>query len=387
MIVAALSAAQLALGSAALATGSWWTLLSVLALPTPGRTTTAKREADLRLAVIVPAHNEERLIANTVASLRAAYYEPRPRILVVADNCDDETATKAREAGATVFERHDSKLRGKSYALEFALEQLRSGDPVDAVLVVDADTSVSEDFFRSMAAAIASGAEVAQAHYSAGASSSELARLRRLAFSLVHWSRPLGASRLRLPTTLKGNGMAFRWDVVRDGMPGSGITEDAAASLELARRGITVAFVPGATVTGLMAESYAEATVQDSRWEGGRFALVPTAVMVAAQSLLRGQIRSAAAAAELASPPLTIVVGAAGLALVLGIAGVGSTPLAAGAVVTTVGYVAIGLVAARAPREDLAALVHVPRFMLHKLATYARIVRRQPATWERTQRG
>lgn len=364
--------------------GAWWTLLSLAALRRPAAPPPAP--TPYRFAVIVPAHNEAAGIAACVASLRAAPFAPRPHIVIVADNCDDDTAGIARAAGATVIER-SSPARGKSYALGAAISHLRTRPaPPDAVAIVDADTTVDADFFRAIAGALDAGADAAQVHYAAADDPGALPALRRLALALVHWSRPLGASRLRLGTGLKGNGMALRWRVVRDGMPGAGLTEDAAATLDLARRGIAVRFVSGATVRGQMARSYATATTQDRRWEGGRLALMPRSLAAGVDALRRGHIAAAAGAFEVATLPLSLlaVLSLAGLAAVP-LAGA-SLPLALGAVASLAGYVAVGLAAARVPARDLLALRHAPRFFVYKLGVFAGLLRRRQATWDRTTR-
>lgn len=383
MITAILGSAQVALGAGSLACGAWWTTLSVIALKRPDRRAPATVPGGM--VTIVPAHNEEALVARTVRSLLAAGGDVE--VLVVADNCDDATAEQARAAGAVVLERFDGQLRGKSHALEFGLGALRRRTTApSAVVIVDADSEVSPGFFAAVGGRLADGADAVQAYYAAAPSDTPVGRLRRLAFALVHWSRPLGASRLGLPTTLKGNGMAFAWEVIRDGFPGSGITEDAAATLGLAKHGVVVEFAPEASVTGLMAQDYAEAGTQDRRWEGGRMAMMPRALAVAFRQLARGRIRAAAAAAELASPPLTLAGGAAGVALALSLLGFGSAVLGTAAVALVGAYIVVGLAAARPEPGDLAALVHAPRFVAHKALTYAKLLRGQPRSWERTTR-
>jgi cellulose synthase/poly-beta-1,6-N-acetylglucosamine synthase-like glycosyltransferase len=334
----------------------------------------------------VPAHNEEHLIASTVYSILSAL--PRGSfVLVVADNCSDATAEAARDAGAQVIERTNPAERGKSYALEFALSHLRAlADPPEAVAFVDADSVVSSEFFSAMDTRLCAESSIAQGHYCAGAGATPVARLRRLALDLVHWSRPLGAARLGLPTTLKGNGMAFRWGVIRGGFRGRGITEDAAATLEFAQRGLTVAFEPHAKVTGLMASSYQEARPQDMRWEGGRLALAPRAFASALSLIVHGKWRAAASCLELASPPLTLVGFAAIVGLFLAAGGFGSLALSLAALSSLSAYVGLGLAAARPSRSDLAALLHVPRFVTHKVTVYGRLLRGQPRTWQRTIR-
>jgi hypothetical protein len=369
-----------------LAHGAWWTVLALSAMRRPHPLPPSTRP--WRFVVVVPAHDEERLVGACVRSLLAAPFTPQPEVVVVADNCTDATAAVARDAGATVLVRDDKARRGKSYALEFALEHLRSRtEQCDAVAVVDADSEVSPDFFTALAARFESGAQAVQVHYVADRGDAPLARLRRLSFLLVHWTRPLGASRLGLGTTLKGNGMALRREVAAAGLGGGGITEDAAMTLALARRGVAVAFEPGATVRGHMASDYVSARVQDERWEGGRFALLPESLSTAIAALQNGDRATAAAAFELATLPLSLVALLATGGVVAGAVGLAPRRLAGVAFGSVVAGVVGGLIAARAPLADVIALAYAPRFVLHKARIYGRIiVGRSATTWERTAR-
>src|SRR5271154_497909 len=97
-----------------------------------------------RLAVIIPAHNEEFLIARCVESLRASAVDTSTRIVAIAHNCSDRTAERARYAGAEVVVYDDPQARGKGFALMRGFEHVFASAP-DAVLVVDADSIVSEN--------------------------------------------------------------------------------------------------------------------------------------------------------------------------------------------------------------------------------------------------
>src|SRR5580700_7460797 len=88
-------------------------------------------------AVLVPAHDEEAGLSATLGSVWPQL-EPGDRLLVIADNCTDRTATVAAAASAEVLERHDPNRRGKGYALAAGVDALRAG-PADVVVVVDAD--------------------------------------------------------------------------------------------------------------------------------------------------------------------------------------------------------------------------------------------------------
>jgi cellulose synthase/poly-beta-1,6-N-acetylglucosamine synthase-like glycosyltransferase len=378
---------QLAAASLVLAHGTWWSLLSLVALKRP---TLAQRQAalPLSLVVIVPAHDEEPRVARTIESLRRSSAGFDCEVLVVADNCHDRTADAARAAGATVLERFDSTQRGKPFALKYAMDALalRASRP-DAVLIVDADTSVSESFVPALAGRLARGAEAVQAHYLPGAATTDLGRLRGLAFSLVHWARPLGASRLGLGTGLKGNGMGFRWDAACIATGGRGLAEDAAATLDLAASGIRVQFEPTASVSGLMAQTTAEARTQDLRWEGGRAAIARRAISVGASRPWRGDIATAAAAFEVASLPLSLLVLLSGASLLLAIAGQGSLVLASAGGISLVAYVVLGLAAARTPLSSVSSARGVPAFLLHKVGVYARLAAgKGPRGWQRTGR-
>src|SRR5262245_3716021 len=97
----------------ALAFGAYLLLLTLLSARNPAPPRASRR---LRFAVLVPAHDEATVIGRTLASLRALDWpRERFRVLVVADNCGDDTAVVARLAGATVLERADPDARGKGH--------------------------------------------------------------------------------------------------------------------------------------------------------------------------------------------------------------------------------------------------------------------------------
>ena len=117
-------------------------------------------------AIVVPAHNEAAGIAATVHSLATMDYPAdHRRILVVADNCTDDTPARATRAGADVVVRADEKRRGKGFALAAGLANALADPAVDAVVVVDADTLVEPALLAVAAAAMGRGALVMQADY------------------------------------------------------------------------------------------------------------------------------------------------------------------------------------------------------------------------------
>jgi poly-beta-1,6-N-acetyl-D-glucosamine synthase len=99
----------------------------------------------ITVTVLIPAHNEEACIGNTIASLVAQSATPE-RIVVVADNCTDRTAEIALAAGVEVFSTVGNTQK-KAGALNQALTQVLDdqGDN-DLVMVMDADTTLDDGF-------------------------------------------------------------------------------------------------------------------------------------------------------------------------------------------------------------------------------------------------
>src|SRR5690606_5044606 len=94
-----------------------------------------------RLCVLVPAHNEEPVIRATLEGIKAQL-SGDDRLLVIADNCEDNTASLARAAGATVLERTSEHERGKGFAISHGLKWL-DADPPEVLIIVDADCTLS----------------------------------------------------------------------------------------------------------------------------------------------------------------------------------------------------------------------------------------------------
>ena len=116
-----------------------------------------------RFAVLTAARNEEAVIGNLIDSIRAQRYpEGLIKIFVVADNCQDTTAHIARARGATVFERQDGSRRGKGYALDFLLRQMRLHGQTgfDAYVVLDADNVLDRNFFASLNVTFSRGYDI-----------------------------------------------------------------------------------------------------------------------------------------------------------------------------------------------------------------------------------
>ena len=101
----------------------------------------ANYDLSQRVAVLVPAHNESTGLLPTLAAIKQQL-RAADSMLVVADNCTDDTAAVASAGGAEVVERHDPDRRGKGYALDFGLQHLSSAPP-EIVIMIDADCGLA----------------------------------------------------------------------------------------------------------------------------------------------------------------------------------------------------------------------------------------------------
>jgi cellulose synthase/poly-beta-1,6-N-acetylglucosamine synthase-like glycosyltransferase len=350
-----------------------------------------------RVDVIVPAHDEEAGIAATVESLLATDYPPElRRVVVVADNCTDATASRAAAAGAHVLERNDPTLRGKGYALAYAFERTLAGNATDAVVVVDADTLVSPNLLRAFDARLQLGARAVQAHYGvANRDDSWRTRLMHIGFTLFHEVRSRARERLGVSAGLRGNGMAFAVQTLRE-VPHDAfsIVEDVEYGIRLGLAGHRVWSAGDAEVLGAMVSSERASRSQRSRWEGGRMALARQhAGRLLREGLRRPSLTLLDLAFDVLVPPLSYV----GLATLFGAAGAGAAWALGYAkwwafapwcvAVAALGlYVVRGIWLARVGIRGVLDLLRAPIYVVWKVALALRPSASQKGQWVRTTR-
>ena len=208
------------------------------------------------------------------------YPPDRYSITVIADNCTDATARVSREAGATVVERTAPDRRSKGYALEDFFGHAPGAGPAegyDAVVAIDADSTVDPWALNAFAIALAEGKDWAQCYNTVrNPDSSWRTRMMTYAFSLINGVWLVGRERLGLGASLKGNGMCLSVrGLSRCPWRASGLAEDGEFSWMLRVAGEHIAFLPGASVHAEMVARGGPAAVgQRRRWEAGRRAVL-----------------------------------------------------------------------------------------------------------------
>ncbi len=387
--------------------GSW--VLMALALPWlvstaylaflsifSGRLRAAAPDESTKFDILVPAHNEAAGIGKTVASLLAMDYpKEQYRVIVIADNCSDDTAARARAAGATVLERHNAQLRGKGYALAHGYAASLGEGFADSIVVVDADTSVSGNLLSAFSARFAAGAEAVQAEHGVrNADDSWRTRLMVIAYALYHTLRSNARERLKLSCGLRGNGMGFSADLLRRVPPRAfSVVEDIEYGITLGLAGTRVVYVHEAEVRGDMPVSSEASAPQRARWEGGRTELIRQHVgplWRAARGPARGIPLDLAA--DLIVPPLTTVTlwVTVGVAFTTLLVARGLVPLVTVvpwviAFTALVIYVVRGAMLAPKGIRTLVDLLWAPAFALWKVTLLLR-PNRNKGEWVRTTR-
>lgn len=349
----------------------------------------------LNIGVLIPAHNEENGIAQAVTDVLASNYPTeRITIFVVADNCTDRTAEKARQAGALVFERFDDVSRGKGQALDWFLKNCKeSYRHTDAITVIDADVSADSNYLREISASLSQpGIQVIQGYNGVGnPEAGWRPALIDAAFNVFNHLRMAGSVKLSGTAGLKGIGMAFRTELLaRYGWPCHSIVEDMEFTFLLLEDGISVHYNPDAIVRSEMVTAGKNASTQRSRWEGGRFMLVRkmSAPLFRLFATTKDR-RYLFALAELTVPPLSLLV----ILFSLATAGAflllegGWLPLALSFWLILLFYVASGQIQRHAPLSTWFYLAAAPIYILWKIPLYAAmLLKKGSSEWVRTAR-
>lgn len=352
-----------------------------------------------RFAIVVPAHNEEKNIPKTLYSLFGLVYPKNLfDVIVVADNCTDQTASVASGLGAVVLERHNPDKKSKGYALRWAFDQILSRDPAyDAVIVFDADTLVSADYLNIMNQYLTNGSRVIQSSDlvlpQPGRWSSESTRI---GFLLYNYAKPLGRKVLGMDMGLRGNGMCFSSGLLRE-IPWQAwsLTEDVEYGLILLLNRVKIDFAPEATVWAQMPARAENAESQRARWEMGRYPIIRRY----AGKLFRTSIREKSfryfdALLDLISPPLVntmffviVMISLNSLFWFLQ----WSSPFFVWVwlIIAAMGLLHLftGLIAAGADRDIYKSILYIPVYMLWKVKLYIKtIFVGRESKWIRTPR-
>ncbi|NJR58579.1 MAG: glycosyltransferase family 2 protein [Cyanobacteria bacterium CRU_2_1] len=370
-------------------------LIECLAALLPSRKPTDSPDPPTpKLAVLMPAHNEALGIRPVLEAILPQLSD-LDRLVVVADNCTDETATIARSTGAIVTERQDSVRRGKGYALDYGVRFL-AADPPDVVVIVDADCLVEQGTLDRVARKAVTTGRPIQSLYlmEQPANPQPKDAVSALAFMVKNLVRPRGLEYLGMPCPLTGTGMAFPWAILQKASLASGnIVEDMQLGIDLAIAGTPPAFCSESKVIGLLPQQEQAAKSQRTRWEHGHLQTLLTQVpKLLKASIQQRRLDLLAIALDFSIPPLSLLVmiwlTMMGLAITARFLEVSALPML---IFTGEGILmAIAILSAWAKfgRAELPAktLLAIPFYLLWKIPLYLAFIVKPQTKWVRTER-
>jgi cellulose synthase/poly-beta-1,6-N-acetylglucosamine synthase-like glycosyltransferase len=348
-----------------------------------------------RVGVLIPAHDEEVALSSTVPSIRRQLRDG-DRLLVIADNCSDDTAVLAERLGAEVAVRTDPTKRGKGFALDHGVRYFADDAP-EIVVVIDADCALSDfaiDRLAEMCLATNRPVQALDLMLS-GPAAPEVTRLREFAWRVKNEIRPRGLRSLGLPCHLMGTGMAFPWELIaRANLATGALVEDLKLGLELAAAGHPPMFCSAAVVTSEFPVTDEGSRNQQRRWEQGHLGLIAVEIPgFLLTAIRRRNVDLLALALDAAVPPLSLL---AMMVLSFLLLGAGARALGMGSAAFVISLTAfLGLILAmtgcwlKVGRNLLtpSSAFTIAGGFLRKIPFYWRIfIRRDRSGWVRTDR-
>ena len=226
-----------------------------------------------RFMTIIPAHNEAAVVANLIESLKNQKYPKELYdIYVIADNCTDNTAEVARNAGAIVYERFDEKKKTKGFALQWFLAQkIEENAPYDAFCIFDADNIADENFLKAMNKKLCQGENVVQGYRDI---KNPTDNWITAGYAIFYWTMNrfyhLARYNLGLSPLLNGTGFMVRFDIIKPtGWDTNTLTEDIEFSLKNIIEGRKLGWATDAIVYDEQPTGFKQSWSQRSRWTVG----------------------------------------------------------------------------------------------------------------------
>ncbi len=241
-----------------------------------------KSEKQGRIAVIIPAHNEADVIEDTVKRLFDRQQYPRELydVYVVAHNCDDDTATLAEQAGATVFVLNDPdpQHHRTAYAMQHGLQQIMATEiNYDFVIRLDADNYVNDEFFSLMNDAFQAGCTIARPYESAlNMTQNKFTKACGLYYTFDSRFSSRVRERLHIDAHVNGPGAMISYQIIQDigGYDCTSITEDTEFCFKRMIQGQRCHFVEDAVVYEDLPSTFKDTFARNRRIAAGTLRLL-----------------------------------------------------------------------------------------------------------------
>lgn len=329
-----------------------------------------------KFAIIVPSHNEELLIGQFCKSILSVdYNKSNFEVFIIADNCSDKTETICSDFSVKVLSRINKDKRGKGYALEWAMERI-SIDEYDAVLVLDADTTVRSSILIELNKILNNGEQAIQCYIDVPNRHetwfTQLIYLSRTINDLLYHS---AKNKLGLSSYLMGTGMCFHKELLKKMKWGAfSLSEDWEYYAKLIEQNYRVAFAEKAVIMQMETNSLSQATSQRLRWASGRFYVVKNlGLKLLLKGMLKRNIVMADASLALLLPNWSLQVNLILLVLIISLLLPGSSisqfiMVSSLMLVVFQGIVVLlGLMLVEKPLSVIKAILRAPVFLIWKL--------------------
>jgi cellulose synthase/poly-beta-1,6-N-acetylglucosamine synthase-like glycosyltransferase len=346
-----------------------------------------------KTTILMPAHNEALNISTTLKNLLPIVTD-KIRILVVADNCNDNTAALVKDMGIDVIERQAPLHRGKGYALAFGQDYLRLNPP-ECVIILDADCETDPQSVSDLATlAIRSGSPVqAQNLVYSEVMEGPMVQISNFAFWIKNAVRQRGGSRLGGAALLGGTGMAFPWPLFEKlPLATSSIVEDLGLGIYLTKAGYPPVYLDQALVLSKAADE-SETINQRSRWEIGFLSMAREYGLKSLwEGLLRSDRKLFQLGLHLIVPPIALLFSTAlpTLAFITLISistnNIAPSILLSGLLIIAVFCILIAWAVGGRRVLSGRTVFRIPLYVMWKIPIYLRVLRREIPEWKRTER-
>ncbi|MEB3335477.1 MAG: glycosyltransferase [Cyanobacteriota bacterium] len=265
------------------------------------------RLADLKegewpaLTVVIPCHNEEDVLGDTLRSLSAVDY-PDLRVIVVDDGSTDHTAAVAA-AGLPPPLVLRQPASGKAAALNAGIAEVKT----PLTLLVDADCLFPREGLRdAVRHLLGEGEDALGGHLSVANRDNRITRLQHLEYgdiALRHLLWPLELNLSHTQDVIPGALGLFRTSALRAAGPlsQSHLAEDVALTARLVEQGCRLAFSPYLQAATVVPDALGSLRIQRRRWVRGytqvaaeqlwRLPRIPTRARLAALAMALKTVR------------------------------------------------------------------------------------------------
>ena len=337
-----------------------------------------RRTRTTRFLILIPAHNEEDGLPETLQSLSALQYpKDLVHVVVIADRCGDDTAKVARTGGAQCLERNEGP-GGKGAAMSWAMQALRKeGVLFDALVIVDADCIADSRLLEAFDDALEKRYEVQQGYnYLSNPWETPFTRVIAVTSVLRNFLFYGGKEAIGCSAMLSGTGMCLSRSVVdQHGWSAFSVAEDWEFSVSLLLNDVLIHFNPLARVFARESKGLKQASRQRLRWATGKYAVMTNgARRLLLQGLSRGKANLIDGALTLAAPnyssqaSMTLLTVVCSLFLSQEPAWSFLLPWSFAVLVSQGGYFILGAMYTQSPLKTLAGIPYIAVFLPWRLS-------------------